>query len=134
MNENGKLRSWLIWCWQNIKKNHFKNIIKRILWPTGWWWRGACVSKVEFNGVSHCESLINFPLLHWEKFQKYFETFDEILRDIWEIYLILMKFLGRNVICEMKINEGREKRGGWVTTTTEEEKRDYLYHFHLLAI
>ena len=64
------------------EKNHLKNIIKRILWLTGWWWRGACVPKVEFNGVSHCESLINFPLLHFEKFQKYYETFDEILRDI----------------------------------------------------
>ena len=66
---------------------------------------------MEFNGVSHCESLINFHHCSALKsFQKYFETVDEILR-IFEIYLILMKFLGRNVICEMKINEGRKEGG-----------------------
>ena len=50
----------------------------------GW---GSLCSKVEFNGVSHWESLINFPPLFCS--EKFSETFSNIWRnieDIWDIF------------------------------------------------
>ena len=96
---------------------------------TGWWWLGGAYVPKWNLMESHTESpwLTFHHCSALRSFLKHFETFDEILR-IFEIYLILMKFLGRNVICEMKINEGRREGG-----RGSPEERDYFYHFHLLA-